>query len=81
MKQITLKTTIDYIDFSIRAKIIKPVYLYDFKKSKAISSRVKYYFTDTGIRNSISQYSLAEYTLKENLLFQELSYHGFKIHS
>lgn len=81
MKQITLKTTIDYIDFSIRAKIIKPVYRYDFKKHKTISSRVKYYFTDTGIRNSISQYNLPEYSLKENLLFQELSQNWYQINS
>jgi len=73
LRQITLKTTIDYIDFSIRAKIIKPIYRYDLKKQKVISSRAKYYFTDTGIRNSISQYTLSQKILKENFLFQELS--------
>ncbi|MCP4524010.1 MAG: ATP-binding protein [Candidatus Gracilibacteria bacterium] len=81
IKQITLKTTIDYVDFSIQVKILKPVYRYDYKKDKIISSRVKYYFTDTGIRNSISQYTLSEAILKENLLFQELSYNGYTIYS
>lgn len=81
IQQITLKTLIDYINFSIRAKIIKPIYRYDFKKQKIISSRVKYYFTDTGIKNSISKYSLSERELKENYLYQSLAYHDYKIQS
>jgi predicted AAA+ superfamily ATPase len=81
IQQITLKTTIDYINFSIRAKIIKPIARYDFKKEKIISSRIKYYFTDTWIRNSISKYSLNTIQLKENLLFQELEYRWYNIYS
>ncbi len=70
--QISLKTTIDYIDYSLQAKIIKKVYTYDLKKSKEISSRVKYYFTDTWIRNSLNCYSLDRQILLENLIFNEL---------
>jgi predicted AAA+ superfamily ATPase len=43
---ISLKTTIDYIDFSIQAKILKRVYKYDLKTNKQITSKAKYYFTD-----------------------------------
>lgn len=81
IQQITLKTTIDYINFSLRAKIIKPVNKYDFKKQKVILSRIKYYFTDSGIRNSISKYSLSKNILKENLLYQLLEYNGYTIYS
>jgi hypothetical protein len=81
IQQITLKTTIDYINFSLRAKIIKPVHKYDFKKQKVISSRIKYYFTNNGIRNSISKYSLSHYQLKENLLYQLLTYNWYKVYS
>jgi len=81
IQQITLKTTIDYVNFSIKSKIIKAIYRYDFKKKKIISSRVKYYFTDTWIRNSISKYSLDITQLKENLLYQELEYRWYKIYS
>lgn len=81
IQQITLKTTIDYINFSIRAKIIKPITRYDFKKQKIISSRIQYYFTDTWIRNSISKYSLSLRELKENFLYQELAYQGYEINS
>jgi predicted AAA+ superfamily ATPase len=45
-KSISLKTTMDYIDFSIQSKIIRKMYKYDLKLNKYISSRVKYYFTD-----------------------------------
>lgn len=81
IQHITLKTTIDYINFSLRSKIIKPVHKYDFKKQKIISSRIKYYFTDNGIRNSISKYSLSHYQLKENLLYQLLTYNWNKVYS
>ena len=81
IQHITLKTTIDYINFSLRSKIIKPVHKYDFKKQKVISSRIKYYFTDNGIRNSISKYSLSQYQLKENLLYQLLAYNWYTVYS
>jgi hypothetical protein len=81
IQHITLKTTIDYINFSLRSKIIKPVHKYDFKKEKIISSRIKYYFTDNGIRNSISKYSLSNNQLKENLLYQLLTYNWYKVYS
>ncbi|QFR39387.1 ATP-binding protein [Candidatus Gracilibacteria bacterium 28_42_T64] len=79
--QISLKTTIDYIDYSLQAKIIKKVYTYDLKKSKEISSRVKYYFTDTGIRNSLNCYSLDRQILLENLIFNELRKKGYTVYN
>ena len=45
-QSISLKTTIDYIDFSLQSKIIKRVYKYDIKTSKAISTKAKYFFND-----------------------------------
>gem|GEM_PF-1698043 len=45
-KSISLKTTMDYIDFSVQSKIIRKMYKYDIKTGKHISSKVKYYFTD-----------------------------------
>jgi predicted AAA+ superfamily ATPase len=43
---ISLKTTIDYVDFSLQAKILKRVYKFDIKTNKPITSKAKYYFTD-----------------------------------
>lgn len=71
-KSISLKTTMDYIDFSIQSKIIRKMYKYDLKLNKYISSRVKYYFTDLWIRNSFYNFLVDTNTLKENLIFNEL---------
>jgi len=46
INKISLKTVIDYIDFSIKAKIIKRVYKIDLKTNKKITTKAKYYFTD-----------------------------------
>ncbi|MBT3727352.1 ATP-binding protein [bacterium] len=46
LKSISLKTLIDYIDYSIQARIIKKVFRFDLKTNKTISSKAKYYFTD-----------------------------------
>jgi predicted AAA+ superfamily ATPase len=45
-EKISVKTTIDYIDYSLQAKIIKKIYNYNLKTKKIISSQAKYYFTD-----------------------------------
>ncbi len=78
---ISLKTTIDYIDFSLQAKIIKRCYRYDIKTKKEISSKAKYYFTDNWIRNSLSQFKLEKNILIENLIFNKLQYNKYKIYS
>jgi len=44
--KISLKTTIDYIDFSLQSKILKRCYRYDIKNKNEITSKAKYYFTD-----------------------------------
>jgi predicted AAA+ superfamily ATPase len=43
---ISIKTVIDYINFSLQTKILKRVYKYDIKTNKPITSKAKYYFTD-----------------------------------
>lgn len=80
-KSISLKTIIDYVDFSLKAKIIKRVYKYDFKQNKTIKSKAKYYFTDNGIRNSLYNFNLNNNILIENLIFNKLEYYNFKIYS
>jgi hypothetical protein len=74
-------TLIDYINFSISAKIIKSCFTYDLKQNKEISSKAKYYFLDNGIRNSLNLYNLDNYTLTENLVFNELYSRWFKIYN
>lgn len=77
---ISLKTTMDYIDFSLQSKIIRKMYKYDIKWKKTISSKIKYYFTDVGIRNSCYDFWVSLHTLKENLLFNELSQKWYTVY-
>ncbi len=78
---ISLKTTIDYIDFSLQTKIIKKVSKFNIKTNKASSSKAKYYFTDNGIRNCLSDFNLDKDILTENLIFNKLEYNNFNVFS
>lgn len=81
IKNISLKTLIDYIDFSIQEKIIKRVYKYDIKNNKHIKTKAKYYFTDNWIRNSLTNYNLNKKILIENLIYNKLEYNNYAINS
>lgn len=81
IQKISLKTTIDYIDFSLQEKIIKRSYLYDLKNNKAITTKAKYYFSDNGIRNSLADFNLSNDILVENLIFNILELHNYDIYS
>ena len=79
-KSISLKTTMDYIDFSVQSKIIRKMYKYDIKTGKHISSKVKYYFTDLWIRNACNNFSVERHTLLENLIFNDLYTLNYEIY-
>ncbi|MCH2188422.1 hypothetical protein MK079_01170 [Candidatus Gracilibacteria bacterium] len=77
---ISLKTLIDYIDFSNQSKLIHSMYQYDCKKQKPISSQVKYMFGDTGLRNTCSEESVATGILQENMLYLLLCSQGYEVY-
>ena len=78
---ISLKTNTDYIDFSIRAKILKRIYKYDLKTWNIISSETKYYFTDLWIRNSLNNFNNPKEIQLENLIFNELNNKWYEVYS
>lgn len=81
LQNISLKTVIDYIDFSLKSKIIKKVSRYDFKAKKQIKSKNKYYFSDNWIRNSLANYNITTDILIENLIFNKLEHKGYQVFS
>lgn len=81
INKISLKTTIDYVDFSLQSKIIKRCYRYDMKNNKKITSNAKYYFTDNWIRNSLANFNLWKSILLENTIYNLLQYNNYKIYS
>lgn len=77
--KISLVTSNEYLDYSLSAKIIKKMPIFNIKKNKTIESRSKYYFTDIWIRNAINWYNTAKIALKENLLYNELYKNWYSI--
>lgn len=80
IQNISLKTVIDYIDFSLQEKIIKKMNIYNLKTNKKIKSKVKYYFSNNWIRNSLSNFELTKDILVENLIYNILEKNDYKIY-
>lgn len=77
----SLKTIIDYIDFSLQSQVIKKIYRYDFKKQTQIKAKAKYYFIDTGLRNNLSHYTIDTSLLQENLVYLKLLSQNYSLYS
>lgn len=76
---ISLITAIDYINFTLNSQLVRRMYRYDLKLWKEITSKAKYYFADTGIRNSIHGSWLSDELLTENLIYNELKKRWYSI--
>ncbi|MHB1454270.1 MAG: ATP-binding protein [Saccharofermentanales bacterium] len=74
-------TTIDiYLEYFEEAFIIDIARRYDIKGKKYIGTPVKYYFTDTGLRNARLNFRQQEENhIMENILFVELKARGYTV--
>lgn len=79
-KNITNKTIAAYLGYLEEAFLVSKARRYDVKGKRYIDSPVKYYFVDTGIRNSLLNFRQNEPNhLMENLIYTELRRRGFKV--
>lgn len=77
---ISFNTIVKYIDHLKETFIIKENYRYDVKARKHISTPLKYYFEDVGLRNArLGFRQLEEKHLMENIIYNELRYRGFSV--
>ena len=77
MSNVTIKRYIDYLCDSF---LIDSAIRYDVKGKKYIDTPVKYYFTDTGLRNARLNFRQLEEThIMENMIFNELKMRGFNV--
>ncbi len=77
ISQTTLK---NYIDYLCEASLITIAQRYDIKARKYISTPVKYYFADIGLRNaSLGFRQIAENRVMENVIYNELLIRGFQV--
>ena len=77
-ENVALNTVNNYIRALSDAFIIESANRYDVKGRKYISTPLKYYFVDTGLRNAKLNFRQFEETrLMENVIFNELKVRGF----
>ncbi len=74
-------TFTDYIDFSVNSKLLKRSYMYDLKTDKIMISKVKYYFADTGVRNTFAWDKINNTILIENIIYNYLITKYSQIHN
>ena len=79
-KTISSEAIKQYLDFFKEAFLISEAKRYDVKGRKYISTPLKYYFTDMGLRNAWLNYSqLEENHIMENILYNELIMRGYSV--
>lgn len=71
-ENISLKTCIDYIDYSLSEKLLIKIGQYDLKKDSENQSKNQYYFCDNWIRNSFNGYTTPKKILEKNLVAKKL---------
>lgn len=79
-KKISNVTIKRYIEYLCDSFLIDSAIRYDVKGKKYIDTPVKYYFTDTGLRNARLNFRQMEEThIMENMIFNELKMRGFNV--
>ena len=80
MKGISVPTITEYLKYLQDAGLISRAERYDVKGRKYISTPVKYYYADTGLRNALLGFRQFEEThLMENVIYNELLYRGYSV--
>ncbi len=73
-------TVREYLSYLQDSFLIQKAQRYDVKGRQYISTPVKYYYTDTGLRNAVLGFRQYEEThLMENAIYNELIYRGFQV--
>lgn len=80
MKGISSPTIAEYLTYLQDAGLISKAERYDVKGRKYISTPVKYYYADIGLRNAFLGFRQFEEThLMENVIYNELLYRGYTV--
>ena len=79
-QSINRQTISNYISYLLDAYMISEAMRYDVKGRKYIGTNSKYYFSDIGIRNAISNFRQQEPThIMENVIYNELKGRGYSV--
>lgn len=79
-QNVSVNTIASYIKALQAAFLIDSAKRFDIKGRKYISTPLKYYFVDTGLRNALFNFRQNEEThLMENIIFNELKIRGYDV--
>lgn len=72
----------NYVRFIKDALLMSPVFRYDIHGKKIFEQLQKYYFTDHGLRNLLTGFSIrgSIEKLMENVIYNHLLIHGYKVY-
>ena len=77
ISQTTLKNYLDYLE---EADLISAARRYDIRGKKYITTPLKYYFADPGLRNVCIDFrDIGENRIMENIIFNDLQIRGFQV--
>lgn len=79
-KTLSMPTIANYLKYLEESFLIEKAERYDIKGRKYISTPLKYYYTDLGLRNALLNFRQFEEThLMENAIYNELIYRGYSV--
>ncbi len=80
IKSLSIPTISNYLNHLQEAFILQKAERYDVKGRKYISTPVKYYYTDLGLRNALLNFRQYEEThIMENIIYNELLFRGYQV--
>ncbi len=79
-RTISLETLYNYLDYAIRANLISKVERYDIRGKRILTGKYKYYLTDLGFTNILSEGKKEQIgAYLENIVYNELIARGYNV--
>jgi len=78
---VSLETLYNYLDYITRANLISKVERYDVRGKRILVGKYKYYLTDLGFTNILSEGKREQMgAYLENIVYNELLYKGYEVY-
>ena len=79
-RNVSLETLYNYLDYIVRANLISKVERYDVRGKRILTGKYKYYLTDLGFTNILSEGRREQIgSYLENIVYNELIARGYKV--
>lgn len=79
-RSVSLETIYNYLDYLVRANLISKAERYDIRGKRILTGKYKYYLTDLGFTNILSEGKKAQISAYlENIVYNELISRGYTV--